>query len=93
MFPAALEAGDGAPGIVCLLAEVISAKGGRQHRGIARDHVLHHFITPHLTNTQSLAPVSLPSTEIVSQRKRERVTKVGLINRPKIDSATFPVLS
>lgn len=40
MFRAALEESDGAPDIVCLLAQVLWAKGGEQHRGIARDQLL-----------------------------------------------------
>ena len=40
MFRAALEESDGAPDIVCLLAQVLWAKCGEQHRGIARAQLL-----------------------------------------------------
>ncbi|KAI9871744.1 MAG: Superkiller protein 3, partial [Pleopsidium flavum] len=39
MFRAALEESDGAPDIVCLLAQVLWAKGGEQQRGVARDQL------------------------------------------------------
>lgn len=40
MFQAALEESDSAPDIVCLLAQVLWAKGGEQHRRIARDQLI-----------------------------------------------------
>lgn len=40
MFRAALEESDGVPDIVCLLSQVLWAKGGEQHRGIAREQLL-----------------------------------------------------
>ena len=40
MFRGALEESNGAPAIVCLLAQVLWAKGGEQHRDIARDQLL-----------------------------------------------------
>ncbi|KAI9816499.1 MAG: Superkiller protein 3 [Pycnora praestabilis] len=39
MFRASLEESDGAPDIVCLLAQVLWAKGGEDEKGVARDQL------------------------------------------------------
>ena len=40
MFRAALEESDGAPDVVCLLAQVLWAKGGNDERSVAREQLL-----------------------------------------------------